>query len=57
MDKNLKQIINDFTEEMSESAETGEELQNKIKKENKGLIKNIINYFMDKFNFLNKSES
>lgn len=56
MSKKLKDIVDDFSEEMANTTETGEELRNKIKTENKSLIEKIINYFMDKFNFLKNKE-
>jgi len=57
MSKKLKDIVDDFSEEMVNTTETGEELRNKIKTENKSLIEKIINYFMDKFNFLKNKEN
>lgn len=57
MSKNFKQLINDFKEKMFESTETKEELKTKIKEENDSLIKNIIDYFMNKFDFLSKEKN
>ncbi len=53
-DKNLKNIMDDFKEDMYETTETGEDLEKKIKQKNDSLIKNIIEYFMDLFSFSKK---
>ena len=53
-DKNIKDMVNDFTEEMYESTETGEDLEKKIKEKNDNFIKNIIDYFMNLFSFSKK---
>ena len=55
MDRNIKTIINDFIVKMFGSKQNGKELEENIKKENKNLIQDIIDYIIEKFNFLNKS--
>lgn len=55
MKKNIKTIINDFILKMFDSQQSGQDLEEKIEKENQNLIQDIIDYIMDKFNFLNKS--
>lgn len=52
MAKSLKQVIKNFYNNMVNTTETGEELEEKIEKENQSFIKEIIDFFMDKFNFL-----
>ena len=56
MAKNLKQIIKDYYNEMVNTTETGEELEEKIKTKNKSLIQRIIDYFMNKFSFSNTDQ-
>ena len=55
MSRNIKTIIKDFMLKMFGSQQSGKELEENIKKENQNLIQDIIDYMMDKFNFLNKS--
>ena len=57
LSKGLKQIIKDFFEKMYNTTETGEELEDKIQRENQSFIQKIINFFMNKFNFLNKNSN
>lgn len=53
-DKNLKNIMDDFKEDMYETTETGKDLEKKIKEKNDSLIKDIIDYFMNLFSFSKK---
>ncbi|MCF8001823.1 MAG: hypothetical protein K9K76_08225 [Halanaerobiales bacterium] len=53
MNRNIKTIIDDFILKMFGSQQSGKELEENIKKENKNLIQNIIDYMIDKFDFLN----
>ncbi|MGM0444771.1 MAG: hypothetical protein ACQEQH_00055 [Bacillota bacterium] len=53
-DKNLKNIMDEFKEDMYETTETGKDLEKKIKEKNDSLIKNIIDYFMNLFSFSKK---
>lgn len=55
MKRNIKTIIDDFILKMFGSRQSGKDLEENIKKENQNLIQKIIDYMMDKFNFLNKS--
>ena len=57
LSKGLKQIIKDFFEKMYNTTETGEELEDKIQRENQSFIQKIINFFMNKFDFLNKNSN
>ena len=57
LSKSLKQIIKDFFDKMYNTTETGEELEEKIQKENQTFIQKIINFFMNKFNFSNKNSN
>ncbi|HMA58676.1 MAG TPA: hypothetical protein VKN64_00175 [Halanaerobiales bacterium] len=52
MAKSLKQIIKNFYNNMVNTTDTGQDLEEKIEKENRSFIKEIVDFFIEKFNFL-----